>query len=207
MARRLLTIILIVTAVSAYGYSNKEDKENNKAVIKGMIVDNEGEEVSGVRVVCYRLSGPFPCDVERTKTDSKGQYQFEALTNQTYEINAGGTVCTYTNSKKFDLKSGEMYQVENLEVQLAINSCQGTVFFEDGKPASNLPYGYLSESFVSAFIDPMSPPKTDENGQFRIPYLLPDELFSFWIFPKENTLCVWRKLDPNIQEHTFTVKP
>jgi peroxiredoxin len=182
-------------------------KESNKSIIKGMVVDMQGKSAPDVWVICYRISGPFPCEIDRIKTDSKGRYQFGPPADQTYEIHAGGLTSTFTKSSKFDFQSGETYEIENLKVRLAINSCKGTVLYEDGKPAANLPYGYLSKSFVSTFNDPESPPKTDDKGQFSIPYLLPDELFSFWVFPKENTLCVWRKLDPNIQEHKFIVKP
>jgi thiol-disulfide isomerase/thioredoxin len=187
----------------SYAFSGTE---NTKSFIKGTIVDKKANEASGVRAVCYRLSGRFPCEVENTKTDSMGKYQFEVSANHTYEIHAGGKICTTTSSKEFDLKPGEPYQVEKLEVKLAVNSCKGRIVYEDGKPAENLPYGYLSKSFDSECTYRRSPPRTDDKGQFSIPHLLPDELFSLWVFPEENTMCVWKKLDPATQEYEFVIK-
>ena len=93
--------------------------------------------------------------------------------------------------------------MENLIVR-PTNSCKGRAVYEDGRPAANLSYGYASENLSR--IDPMNPPKTNNRGEFVIEHILPDELFSFWIFPKENTLCVWKRLDPNSTELEFTLK-
>lgn len=206
----VIGIILLMTFLNGSENVIIENKRvvgsnaNNEAVIKGMIVDKEGKGVPGVWVICWRLSGNFPREIDRTRTDSTGQYQFAVPANQTYEIHSGASTSTYTTSNKFDFKPDETYEVENLEVRPAINSCKGKIVFENGQPAANLSYGYLSKSFSpTSFINPL---KTNNRGEFEISHLLPDELFSFWVFPKENSLYVWKRLDPNIKQMEFTLK-
>jgi thiol-disulfide isomerase/thioredoxin len=177
---------------------------NNEAVIKGVIVDKNGKGVPGVQVVCWRLTGNFPCEIERIRTDSGGRYQFAVSVDHTYEIHAGRFTSTFAKSNEFNLKPDEIYEVEKLKVRPAINSCKGKIVFENGQPATNLSYGYLSKSLSP--IDPQKQPKTNNRGEFEISHLLPDELFSFWVFPKENTLCVWKRIDPNTTQMELTLK-
>lgn len=206
----VIGIILLMTFLNGSENVIIENKRvvgsnaNNEAVIKGMIVDKEGKGIPGVCVICWRLSGNFPREMDRTRTDSTGQYQFAVPANQTYEIHSGGSTSTYTTSNKFDFKSDETYEVENLEVRPAINSCKGKIVFENGQPAANLSYGYLSKSFSPTSL--INPLETNNRGEFEISHLLPDELFSFWVFPKENTLYVWKRLDPNSKQMEFTLK-
>lgn len=186
---------------------NKDTTKPNEdaiAVIKGKIIDPEGKAVPGVHVSCWRVDkNDFPWEEERTKTDSRGQYQFEISFETICFIEAGGRICTVTVSERFEVKPGKIYQVENLIVYPASNSCKGRVVFEDGRPAANLTYGHISANFSSGL---RNPPKTNNKGEFIIEHLLPDELFSFWIFPKENTLSVWKRLDPNSKNLEFTLK-
>jgi thiol-disulfide isomerase/thioredoxin len=121
-----------------------------------------------------------------------------------YEICAGGLISTSTASEKFDIEPNETYQVEKLIVRPATNSCKGRLLSEGGRPTANLPYGYLSRSFGPG--DYLNPPKTNNKGKFVIEHILPDEPFSFWVIPKENTLCIWKRLDPNSKNFEFTLK-
>ena len=105
---------------------------------------------------------------------------------------------------EFNLKFGETHQVEDLVVRAASNSCKGRMMFEDGQPAAGLSYGYVSRSFSP--IDDWNPPKTNDKGEFLIRHILPDELFSIWVFPEKDTLCVWKRLDPDSKELNFTLK-
>jgi len=180
---------------------NIESNVNNKAVARGIIVDEQGKGLSGVRVLCWRLGGPFICEID---TDSTGQYQFTLPVNQTYELHVGGLTSTNATSKEFTLKPDETHNVENIKVRPATSSCNGRIVFENGQPAANLVYGHVSGNFASDSAEPL---KTNNKGEFEINHLLPDELFSLWIFPKENTLYVWKRLDPNTnQQITLTLK-
>ena len=145
----------------------------------------------------------FSREIKKVKTDSEGRYEFTAETRGSYEVRVSAVVCTYAESVKFAVTAGETYQVEDLVVRRAGNSCKGRIVFEDGSPAANLPYGYLSRSFSPT--DDLNPPKTNERGEFTIENLLPDESFFFWLFPAENTLCVRRSLDPNSKNLKFTL--
>jgi thiol-disulfide isomerase/thioredoxin len=178
-----------------------------EAVIRGQVVDPEGKGVAGVRVLCWELTDEdWGWERSRISTDSRGEYQFTVLAMRTYEIRAGGLVSTYAGSKEFDIEPNETYQVEKLIVRPATNSCKGMVVFEDGRPAANLSYGYTSVSLDFNPTDPENPPETNNKGQFVIKHILPDELFSFWVFPEPNTLCVWRRLDPNSKDLEFALK-
>ncbi|MHC4260018.1 MAG: redoxin domain-containing protein [Planctomycetota bacterium] len=176
-----------------------------EAVIRGQVVDPGGKGVSGVSVRCWDFANEnFPRERWRVHTDTSGQYQFTVPALLTCRIEAGGFVGTYTQSKKFDVKLNEICQVDELIIRPANNSCKGRMVFENGRPAANLSYGYVSNSFSPT--DPENQPKTNDKGQFVIEHILPDELFSFWAFPKKNTLCVWRRLDPNSKNLEFTLK-
>jgi thiol-disulfide isomerase/thioredoxin len=86
-----------------------------------------------------------------------------------------------------------------------MNSCEGVLLFEDGRPAANLLYGYLSRSFCPEYnLNPSK--KTNNKGEFVIGHILPDEPFSFLVIPKKDTLCVWKRLDPNSKNLEFTLK-
>jgi thiol-disulfide isomerase/thioredoxin len=183
-------------------------KPNNKpeAVIKGRVVDSKGQGVAGVQVHCiYITKEDFPMGSSWSIiTDSRGHYQFTVPALFTYKIEAGGLTSAHSESKNFNLKPNEIYEVENLIVRPTNNNCSGRVVYEDGRPAANLSYGYASENLFR--IDPMNPPKTNSKGEFVIEHILPDELFSFWVFPKKNTFCVWKRLDPNSKNLMFTLK-
>lgn len=191
----------------------KSDKKT-EAFIAGKVVDTDGKGVPGIKVSCYiHLQESFLMpllnkdirDALEMKTDPSGHYKFPVpMTQKPCEIHVGGTASTAAQSEPFTLKSNGITQVEPLLVRPANKFCKGRVVYEDGQPAANLSYGYLSESFIGSS---MNSPKTNDQGEFNIPYLLPDELFSFWIFPKENTFCVWKRLDPNIEDHQFIAKP
>ncbi len=207
-----VTVVVLLTWVfngsPCYAAESKNTATPNKkpeAVIKGRIVDPKGKGVAGVRVLCWWFPDEsWEREQGRNRTDSKGQYQFTVLAMRTYEIHAGGFVGTSTQSKRFDVKPNEIFQVDELIIRPATNSCRGRVLFEDGRPAANLAYGYLSKTF--SLTDYENPLKTNSKGQFIIEHILPDELFSFWVFPKENTLCVWKRLDPNSKNLEFTLK-
>jgi thiol-disulfide isomerase/thioredoxin len=76
--------------------------------------------------------------------------------------------------------------------------------YEYEKPAAKLAYGYISENCSP--IDAENPPRTNSNGEFTIDNLLPDELYSFWIFTDTNVFRVWKRLDPNIPTLQLTLK-
>jgi len=206
----VIEIMFLATSLSGSKNAITENKKtvesnaNNETSVKGIIIDEQGKGVPDVRVLCWCLSGPFIREVDHTKTDSTGQYNFTLPANQTYELHAGGLTSTNATSNEFKLKPDETYTVENLQVRPAVNSCKGRIIFENGQPAANLLYGCLSRNFSSD--SSTKPLKTNNQGEFEISHLLPDELFSLWIFPEENTLYVWKRLDPNTKQMELTLK-
>jgi len=90
------------------------------------------------------------------------------------------------------------------EPNIATVTIKGRVIDSNGQPATNLPYWYVSENLE--FADARNAPKTNEKGEFTIERLLPNELFSFLVFPAENTLCVWKRIDPNSKNLEFVLK-
>jgi thiol-disulfide isomerase/thioredoxin len=182
-------------------------KSGKKAqtIIRGKVVDLQGKGVPGVSVVCFNVANEdWPREQCRIHTDTRGLYQFTVPAMGSYEINAGGSMSTPASSEKFNIGPNETYQVEKLIVRPAANSCKGRLLFEDGRPAANLPYGCLSRSFCPG--DDLNPSKTNNKGEFVIEHILPDEPFSFWVIPKEDTLWVWKRLDPNSKNLELTLK-
>ncbi len=81
----------------------------------------------------------------------------------------------------------------------------GSAMFEDGRPAANLVYGYVSQNYPSP-INPMHPPKTNNKGEFVIEHIEPNQLFSFWVFLNENDFCFWKRLDPNSKNLNLVIE-
>lgn len=179
--------------------------QKTHAIIKGEVMDPQGKGVSGVSVACFDFAHEdWPMERCRIHTDTRGLYQFTVAAMRSYQIFAGGSTSTGASSEKFNIGPNETYQVEKLIVRPAANSCKGRLLFEDGRPAPNLPHGCLSRSFCPG--DDLNPSKTNNKGEFVIEHLLPDEPFSFWVIPKTDTLCVWKRLDPNSRNLELTLK-
>lgn len=201
----LICFIKALPSLMAEPQNTAKPDKKAQAIIRGEVVDPQGKGVFGVSVVCFDVANEdWAREQCRIHTDTRGQYQFTVAAMGSYQIDAGGSTSTSTESEKFNIEPNETYQVEKLIVRPATNSCKGRLLLEDGRPPSNLPYGYLSRSFCPG--DYLNPPKTNNKGEFVIEHILPDELFSFWIFPEENTLCVWKRLDPNSKNLEFTLK-
>ena len=209
----LVVVVLLVFFFNCFLHLTEEPKSvakpNNKteAIINGLVVDPCGQGIAGIQMNCiYITKEDFPMGSRwSTNTDSRGQYQFTVPPFFSYKIEVRGLTTTHSESKKFNLKPNEIYEVENLIVRIRrTNSYKGRVLYEDGQPAANLPYGYFSNNLSP--VDPMNPPKTNSKGEFVAEHIQSDALFSFWVFPKENTLCVWKRLDPNSKNLEFTLR-
>lgn len=180
---------------------------NSVATIKGTVVDPAGTGVPGIEVSCWYIHHDWPWEGPRTQTNSQGLYQFTIPTRFPYEIHTESPTCTYAQTDTFSVNPNETYQVEDLVVIPATNSCTGRITFQDGQPAANLSYGYISNNRSFYPTDEFNPPRTNSRGEFELEHLLPNELFSFWVFTDENTFCVWKRLDPNSQNLDLTITP
>jgi thiol-disulfide isomerase/thioredoxin len=206
--------MFFVKSIRSSYADGKTDTTESEAVmtqIQGSVRDPKGASVEGVRIRCvyYKIVNGEEWawgsrGIKPQTTDKYGKYAFFVPSNLKYGINAGGIMSTSAVSRKFIAEPNEVYQVEDIIVRPANNSCTGRVLFENGQPAANLSYGYVSNNF--SLSDTSYQPKTNNRGEFVIEHILSDELFSFWIFPKENTLCVWKRLEPNSRNLEFTLK-
>jgi len=203
----IFQMCFVKSILSSYADGKTDTTESGVVItqIQGSVRDPNGASVAGVQIYYKIVNGEERAWGSKIHTTDKyGKYSFFVLSNSEYEINAGGIISTSAVSRRFTAEPNEVYQVEDLIVRPANNSCKGRVLFENGQPAANLSYGYVSKSFSS--YNTSSQFKTNNRGEFVIEHILPDELFSFWIFPKENTLCVWRRLNPNSRNLEFTLK-
>jgi len=173
--------------------------------MQGTIRTEAGLPVEGVKVTCSYMGSPdSPYILESKTSDPQGRYSFDVLPSVTYWIEAGGKKATSARSKKYLAQADKPISVEDLIVCPFSAKVEGRVVLENGRPAANLDYGYVSNTCSP--VDAGKPPKTDGDGRFTVEHLLPEELFSFWIFVDDTRFRVWNRLDPNGPALTLTLR-
>ena len=184
---------------------------NETSHIAGAICAEDGSPAKGVRVYCLYMNRDIPWEFGHQLSDDQGRYVFELPASRkhwpvgrTCYIQAGGKASTFVRSKEFTALPLTKISVEDLIVRPFSASVKGRVVYEDGRPAANLAFGHVSRN--ASPIDPAKPPRTNNDGEFTIEHLLPDELYSFWVFTEPNVIHLWKRLDPNVPEAQLTLQ-
>ena len=196
--------------------SRSENASQSNAVITGRVVESSGQGVSDALVVLIWLKGDtsdgFPWPLQKTTTDDQGRYQFKVAGSHWYAISVGRGIETSDVGKRsttidetgsFKVEPNETVQAKRFVVRRATNSCKVTLRYEDGRPAANLGCGYFSKSFTPVGDDDL---RTNDKGEILLSHLLPDEPYTLWVCPKEQTMCLWRRLDPKADHQEFTIR-
>jgi thiol-disulfide isomerase/thioredoxin len=198
----VMAALLSTFLAQATSFASSEAKENIH--IKGTIRTKDGTPVKDIKVQCFYLNREIPWRIGNQFSDHQGKYDFEVPVGRTYWIEAGGRTSTYTESKRFTTQSQTDVSVEDLIVRPFSAKAKGHVVYEDGKPASNLTFGYNSKS--TSPVDATNPPTINSDGDFTIDHLLPGELYSFWVFTEPDVYRVWKRLDPNVSTLQLTLR-
>ncbi len=207
MCKKVLSLSLILLNWGVVNAEAAEEaaKTDGKIRVQGAVISPEGIGVQGIEVRCFYFhQNDMEFQMGSQISGEGGKYEFQLRAGFEYCIEAGREKATYARSKRFRIDDNKEITVENLVVRPFTASVKGRVVFEDGRAAAGLAYGCVSENRGPNDFE--NPPKTNSEGEFAIEYLLPDELFSFWVFTDANTYRVWKRLDPNNPPKEFVLR-
>jgi thiol-disulfide isomerase/thioredoxin len=198
----LVTMLVLVAAGRA---ASEPSSQAERGRLHGTIRTEDGVALGDIEVRCFYLSVTgIPYEFGRRITNDEGRYVFEIPVGSQYWVEVGGKKATTATSKKYVAEPEKDISVEDLTVRPFTATVRGHVTFDNGQPAANLDYGYLSAS--ASPVDAANPPKTADDGAFVIEHLLPDEPYSFWVFVGKSTYRVWKRLDPNVSPIALTLR-
>lgn len=199
-----LVLSVLLSTSPNLAISNAASQVREKIHIRGAIRTKDGSPVKDIKISCWYLHRDFPWEFGRQTSNDQGCYDFEVPIGRTYWIKAGGRKSSFAESKKFVAQSQNDVSVADIIVRPYSTRITGRAVFENGEPVADLAYGYNSESCSP--VDPEKPPRTNDHGEFTIEHLLPDELYSFWVFTEPDVFHVWKRLDPNVPEVQLTLR-
>lgn len=200
--RAVLAMILVLMTIGQRT-SEASSQAKSHVCLRGTVCTKDGSPVKGIRVRCYYLARDTRWEYGQQITDEEGRYVFEVPVGRPYGVGAGGEKSTHARSQTYEARQEKDILIEDLVVRPCTATVKGRVVFDDGRPARNLDYGYVSGSFSP--IDAEKPPKTNGDGEF-VAHLLPDEPYSFWVFVEKNRYRVWKRLDPNVSGLELTLR-
>jgi thiol-disulfide isomerase/thioredoxin len=206
LAQCFLILALSVAPTAAAG--NQASTAEATARISGCVRAPDGKAAPGIPVECFYFSqrgSDVPYQRARQDTDENGRYEFQVPGGFEHYVNVPPRRSTGARSNQFDVRAGQEVHVEDLIVRPAMASLKGRVVRDDGRPAAGFEFFCRSENFTPFVIRDYS--KTDSNGLFNIPHVLPDEEITFWVVPEPNHIQAWTGIGPTTFFVEFRLDP
>jgi len=145
-----------------------KDTDAEMTNLRGTVVLPDASPVEGVLVSIYKM--PEGRNMKTLYTDENGDYYFFVALGGLYKLRAYGKAYSTVWSEEFQAFSRDIHEVDNLVVQTGTSFVGGVVVDSLGNPLEGVLLLATSEN------KSIQTTKTDNQGNFRIENLLPEEV-------------------------------
>jgi thiol-disulfide isomerase/thioredoxin len=177
--------------------------------IRGRVCTPEGKPVPGLIIKCFRFNpqqgDDFVREVDKQVSDENGRYAFRVRSGDQYRVEVPEGKSTFAASKRILARPDAESDVEDLVVRPATARLKGRLLRREGTPAANVEFACWSPNFCP-FVA-WSMPKTDDQGWFDVPGVLPGEEVTFWAVADVNQIQFWTGIRPDTQSLEFRLNP